>query len=198
MRARLTDRFSRRTQPSKPGQTPNEGKEIVRQNYPTMCANSVSLDRDKNPWCLLFVSFVPSQADISRVYLREAMAGRTLIAKLHTISLCSRVLSFPLARPSPLLRFRPLLAAAASDYPLLRLSSTSGVAGLRCFSTRPTTSSLNDPSPNWSNRPPKETILLDGCDFEHWLVVMEPPDPALTRDEIIDGYIKTLAEVLGR
>ncbi|RZR82044.1 hypothetical protein BHM03_00008375 [Ensete ventricosum] len=178
MRARLTDRFSRRTQPSKPGQTPNEGKEIVRQNYPTMCANSVS--------------------DISRVYLREAMAGRTLIAKLHTISLCSRVLSFPLARPSPLLRFRPLLAAAASDYPLLRLSSTSGVAGLRCFSTRPTTSSLNDPSPNWSNRPPKETILLDGCDFEHWLVVMEPPDPALTRDEIIDGYIKTLAEVLGR
>ncbi|KAJ8475990.1 hypothetical protein OPV22_019717 [Ensete ventricosum] len=125
------------------------------------------------------------------------MAGRTLIAKLHTISLCSRVLSFPLARPSPLLRFRPLLSAAASDYPLLRLSSTSGVAGLRCFSTRPTTSSLNDPSPNWSNRPPKETILLDGCDFEHWLVVMEPPDPALTRDEIIDGYIKTLAEVLG-
>ncbi|CAD5177635.1 unnamed protein product [Musa acuminata subsp. malaccensis] len=126
------------------------------------------------------------------------MAGRTLIAKLHSISLSSRVISLPLARPSPLLRFRPLLAAAAAfDYPLLRLSSTCGAAGLRCFSTRPTTSSLNDPSPNWSNRPPKETILLDGCDFEHWLVVMEPPDPALTRDEIIDSYIKTLAEVLG-
>lgn len=127
------------------------------------------------------------------------MAGRTLIAKLHSISLSSRVMSLPLARPSAILRFRPLLAAAAAfDYPLLRLSSTCGAAGLRCFSTRPTTSSLNDPSPNWSNRPPKETILLDGCDFEHWLVVMEPPDPAVTRDEIIDSYIKTLAEVLGR
>ncbi|KAK9153974.1 hypothetical protein Sjap_001454 [Stephania japonica] len=48
-----------------------------------------------------------------------------------------------------------------------------------------------------SNRPPKETILLDGCDFEHWLVVVEPPDPSLTRDEIFDSYIKTLAQVVG-
>ncbi|KAL4204604.1 hypothetical protein AMTRI_Chr01g110760 [Amborella trichopoda] len=70
-------------------------------------------------------------------------------------------------------------------------------SGLRCFATRPTTSSLNDPSPNWSNRPPKETILLDGCDFEHWLVVMEPPEGEPTRDDIIDSYIKTLAQVVG-
>ncbi|KAF9591340.1 hypothetical protein IFM89_003963 [Coptis chinensis] len=49
-----------------------------------------------------------------------------------------------------------------------------------------------------SNRPPKETILLDGCDFEHWLVVLEPFDVnAVTRDEIIDSYIKTLAQVVG-
>ncbi|KAF8402625.1 hypothetical protein HHK36_010714 [Tetracentron sinense] len=53
---------------------------------------------------------------------------------------------------------------------------------------------MNDLS---SNRPPKETILLDGCDFEHWLVVLEPPDPSLIRDDIIDSYIKTLAQVLG-
>ncbi|MED6155553.1 hypothetical protein PIB30_006425 [Stylosanthes scabra] len=36
-------------------------------------------------------------------------------------------------------------------------------------------SPLNDPLPNWSNRPPKETILLDGCNYEHWLIVMEFP-----------------------
>ncbi|XP_043725176.1 multiple organellar RNA editing factor 8, chloroplastic/mitochondrial-like [Telopea speciosissima] len=48
-----------------------------------------------------------------------------------------------------------------------------------------------------ANRPPKETILLEGCDFEHWLVVMEPPDPNHTRDDIIDSYIKTLAQVIG-
>ncbi|THU53724.1 hypothetical protein C4D60_Mb10t17470 [Musa balbisiana] len=86
------------------------------------------------------------------------------------------------------------LCSASTGYPL-RLSAAG--LGTRCFSTRLTKSSLNDPSPNWRNRPPKETILLDGCDFEHWLVIMEPPDPSLTRDEIIDSYIKTLAQVLG-
>ncbi|RZR75186.1 hypothetical protein BHM03_00051508 [Ensete ventricosum] len=124
------------------------------------------------------------------------MAGRTFVLRLHSMSLSpllsSRALALPPARSSPLLRLRPLLAAACYPLPL----SASGL-GIRCFSTRPTTSSLNDPSPNWSNRPPKETILLDGCDFEHWLVVVEPPDPSLTRDEIIDSYIKTLAQVLG-
>ena len=88
---------------------------------------------------------------------------------------------------------RPLAAAAS----LLPASvAPSPGAGVRCFATQPATSSLRDSSPNWSNRPPKETILLDGCDFEHWLVVMEPPpgdagNPDITRDEIIDGYIKT-------
>jgi hypothetical protein len=60
-------------------------------------------------------------------------------------------------------------------------------------------SPLNDPSPNWSNRPPKETILLDGCDYEHWLIVMEfPADPKPTEEQMVDAYVKTLASVLGR
>ncbi|KAL6526492.1 Multiple organellar RNA editing factor 3, mitochondrial [Orobanche gracilis] len=59
-------------------------------------------------------------------------------------------------------------------------------------------SPLNDPSPNWSNRPPKETILLDGCDYEHWLIVMEfNSDPKPTEEEMIDSYVKTLASVVG-
>ncbi|XWS10080.1 hypothetical protein CRYUN_Cryun39dG0044900 [Craigia yunnanensis] len=67
----------------------------------------------------------------------------------------------------------------------------------KSFSTRAARSSLNDPNPNYSNRPPKETILLDGCDFEHWLIVVEPPKEDATRDDIIDSYIKTLAQVVG-
>lgn len=60
-------------------------------------------------------------------------------------------------------------------------------------------SPLNDPSPNWSNRPPKETILLDGCDYEHWLIVMEfPENPKPSEDEMINTYVKTLAKVIGR
>ncbi|KAJ4976825.1 hypothetical protein NE237_001931 [Protea cynaroides] len=93
---------------------------------------------------------------------------------------------------SPLVRFRPLVAALSQFHRLPR-----SPIGLRCFATRQTSSSLNDPNPNWSNRPPKETILLDGCDFEHWLIVMEKPEGEPTRDEIIDSYIKTLATIVG-
>lgn len=74
----------------------------------------------------------------------------------------------------------------------------SGLIPARDLSTQATSSSVSDPNPNWSNRPAKETILLDGCDFEHWLIVMEQPEGDLTRDEIIDYYIKTLAQVVGR
>ncbi|XP_066357428.1 multiple organellar RNA editing factor 8, chloroplastic/mitochondrial-like [Miscanthus floridulus] len=95
---------------------------------------------------------------------------------------------------------RPL-AASASLLPAGADASAPG-AVVRCFATQPATSSLRGSSPNWSNRPPKETILLEGCDFEHWLVVMEPPpgddsNPDIMRDEIIDSYIKTLAQVVG-
>ncbi|KAJ7955146.1 Multiple organellar RNA editing factor 8, chloroplastic/mitochondrial [Quillaja saponaria] len=59
-------------------------------------------------------------------------------------------------------------------------------------------SPLNDPSPNWSNRPPKETILLDGCDYEHWLIVMEfPENPKPSEEDMINSYVKTLADVVG-
>ncbi|OIT01801.1 PREDICTED: multiple organellar RNA editing factor 8, chloroplastic/mitochondrial-like [Nicotiana attenuata] len=93
-----------------------------------------------------------------------------------------------------LLRLRPLIAVAAN---LKNASPPPTPFAVRGFATRQTSSSLNDPNPNWSNRPPKETILLDGCDFEHWLVVMEKPEGDPTRDEIIDSYIKTLATIVG-
>ncbi|KAL5700232.1 Multiple organellar RNA editing factor 9 [Ranunculus cassubicifolius] len=49
-----------------------------------------------------------------------------------------------------------------------------------------------------SNNEPRETILLPGCDYNHWLIVMEfPKDPAPTRDQMIDTYLQTLATVLG-
>ncbi|KAL8144949.1 hypothetical protein AgCh_003240 [Apium graveolens] len=121
----------------------------------------------------------------------------SLFSKRHLTSLLSRSFtSLSIKSPSQSLpslsslsRLRPLAAVAHS---FARLSPS-----VRCFATRQTTSSLNDSSPNFSNRPPKETILLDGCDFEHWLVVVEKPEGDVTRDEIIDSYIKTLATVVG-
>ncbi|GMJ05296.1 multiple organellar RNA editing factor 8, RNA-editing factor interacting protein 1 [Hibiscus trionum] len=96
--------------------------------------------------------------------------------------------------PPPSLSFLRRLRVPPCYSPLLRGSVSPPV---QSFSTRAARSSLNDPNPNYSNRPPKETILLDGCDFEHWLVVMEQPEENSTRDDIIDKYIKTLAQVVG-
>ncbi|KAI4356731.1 hypothetical protein L6164_000726 [Bauhinia variegata] len=108
-----------------------------------------------------------------------------------TLSLASFFSRSPLSALSFLHRLRPLAVASADFRRYLPAPSW------RSFSTRATSSSLNDPNPNWSNRPPKETILFDGCDFEHWLVIMEKPEGDRTRDEIIDSYIKTLAQVVG-
>ncbi|KAL0717229.1 hypothetical protein Bca4012_066551 [Brassica carinata] len=126
---------------------------------------------------------------ISRSFLRRPAKS---LSSLFTRSFASS--SAPLAKtPASYLstcRSRPLVAALSSV-------ARGGLASFKGLSTQATSSSLSDPNPNWSNRPPKETILLDGCDFEHWLVVMDPPEGDLTRDEIIDGYIKTLAQILG-
>ncbi|KAG8492523.1 hypothetical protein CXB51_009747 [Gossypium anomalum] len=50
-----------------------------------------------------------------------------------------------------------------------------------------------------SSNEPKETIMLPGCDYNHWLIVVEfPKDPAPTREQMIDTYLNTLATVLSR
>ncbi|KAD6794437.1 hypothetical protein E3N88_05333 [Mikania micrantha] len=123
----------------------------------------------------------------TRVFLRSLIT--TTITTTTNQALIRR---FYTATSASILRIRPLIAAANN----LRHASLVAT-GIRAFSTRQTTSSLNDSNPNWSNRPPKETILLDGCDFEHWLVVVEKPEGEPTRDEIIDSYINTLAKVVG-
>ncbi|KAH9330360.1 hypothetical protein KI387_002468, partial [Taxus chinensis] len=73
-------------------------------------------------------------------------------------------------------------------------------------STKPTSYNKNeiccavrDSSSNYGgNRPPRETILLPGCDYEHWLIVMEfPTDPKPSSEEMVDTYVKTLAKVVG-
>ncbi|KAK9269132.1 hypothetical protein L1049_000901 [Liquidambar formosana] len=131
-------------------------------------------------------------------FLSRSLLAKPSLSSLFSLSSPSLSLSTPRLPLSSsfstfsLLRLRPLSAAAVSA--IRHLPPATGVRG---FATRQTSSSLNDPNPNWSNRPPKETILLDGCDFEHWLVVVDKPEGDPTRDEIIDSYIKILASVVG-
>ncbi|GAA0174719.1 hypothetical protein LIER_28052 [Lithospermum erythrorhizon] len=49
-----------------------------------------------------------------------------------------------------------------------------------------------------NNGEQRESIMLPGCDYNHWLIVMDfPKDPAPTREQMIDTYLNTLATVLG-
>ncbi|KAE8698230.1 Multiple organellar RNA editing factor 3 [Hibiscus syriacus] len=111
--------------------------------------------------------------------LTRALSSSSWPLRSSSISSRSR-LAFSLIRNSPV--------SAPESVKILTRSRTSG-SGY---------SPLNDPSPNWSNRPPKETILLDGCDYEHWLIVLEfTEDPKPSEEEMIDAYVKTLASVVG-
>nr|VDD00696.1 unnamed protein product [Brassica rapa] len=39
--------------------------------------------------------------------------------------------------------------------------------------------------------------LVEGCDYKHWLVLMKPPNGYPPRNDIVQGFIKTLAMALG-
>lgn len=61
-------------------------------------------------------------------------------------------------------------------------------------------SPLNSGNSGYSDRPPTEMApLFPGCDYEHWLIVMDKPGGEnATKDDMIRCYIDTLAKVLGR
>jgi hypothetical protein len=41
--------------------------------------------------------------------------------------------------------------------------------------------------------------LFPGCDYEHWLIVMDKPGgEGASKQQMIDCYVHTLAKVLGR
>lgn len=89
-------------------------------------------------------------------------------------------------------RYRPSIAQSALSFSPLPFRSDSAS---RYFSDN---SATNDSPPiQWSEltRVPN---LFEGCDYEHWLVVMKPHKGHPPRDDIISGYVKTLATVLGR
>ncbi|KAJ3680738.1 hypothetical protein LUZ60_017016 [Juncus effusus] len=50
-----------------------------------------------------------------------------------------------------------------------------------------------------TDRPPTDMApLFPGCDYEHWLIVMDKPGgEGATKQQMIDCYIQTLAKVLG-
>ena len=94
---------------------------------------------------------------------------------------------------------RPLAAAGML---LLEHSPAASAGAARRFATTPTYC-LRGKVLQCSDIPAKSPILLNGRDFRHWLVVMDPPtgdarNPSVHHVKIINHYITTLAKVVGR
>ncbi|KAK8960649.1 hypothetical protein KSP40_PGU004409 [Platanthera guangdongensis] len=120
------------------------------------------------------------------------------MARRSVSSLLSR--SLITSSPATLRSRLPVATAAAVSVDMLQLMASPIAAGPARWKTTSGSgySPINDSSPNWNNRPPKETILLDGCDYEHWLIVMEfPENPKPSEEEMVSAYVKTLAEIVG-
>ncbi|KAF5728351.1 DAG protein chloroplastic-like isoform X1 [Tripterygium wilfordii] len=100
---------------------------------------------------------------------------------------------------------KPALSSRFQFVPSLRLSTSSHVSRTRFHCAvrkavviRAAATDREFSSRRSSSNEPRETIMLPGCDYNHWLIVMEfPKDPAPTREQMIETYLNTLATVLG-
>ncbi|XP_050369633.1 DAG protein, chloroplastic [Argentina anserina] len=106
--------------------------------------------------------------------------------------------------PKTLIPTTPRLSLLHVQPSISSLGFTSAAAApplTRSVSSKLTVRAVSDSeysSRRSSNNEQRETIMLPGCDYNHWLIVMEfPKDPAPTREQMIETYLNTLATVLG-
>ncbi|RZC93162.1 hypothetical protein C5167_029137 [Papaver somniferum] len=137
-----------------------------------------------------------------------AALARAIIKKPTSITLPSRLFSSSyfssIAKSPPLPGFiRPkrqhlvLLSHAVQEL----TPCASRLNTIRCRVNRSGSDSYSpmNSGSNYSDRPPTEMApLFPGCDYEHWLIVMENPGgEGADKQKMIDCYVQTLAKVLG-
>ncbi|MQM04374.1 hypothetical protein Taro_037173 [Colocasia esculenta] len=98
-------------------------------------------------------------------------------------------------------RLAPSIAPLSHAARLLAASGAARLNQVRCRVHRSGDSGyspLNSGSGS-SDRPPTEMApLFPGCDYEHWLIVMDKPGgEGAAKQQMIDCYIQTLAKVVG-
>ncbi|KAK3011311.1 hypothetical protein RJ639_012389 [Escallonia herrerae] len=129
------------------------------------------------------------------------MARAILTVRSSNHLICRRLLSSSasISKPPTVPCFarpaRPTVSLSHS----LRFAAPARLSTIRCRVNRSggAYSPLNSGS-NFSDRPPTEMApLFPGCDYEHWLIVMDRPGgEESTKEEMIKCYIETLAKVL--
>lgn len=129
-------------------------------------------------------------AKISRSMNTVRSSCRTLSGVRATSPLSSPSKRFisSLQRPHPLpARFRPAIP----------LSSMLNQVRFRVNRAH---NDYSPQGPSSGGQPHSEmSPLFPGCDYMHWLIVMDNPGgPGATKQQMIDCYVKTLAQVVGR
>lgn len=132
---------------------------------------------------------------LSSLRLRRALSLSSHLTKTHTPS-----------SPLPTISAPPLLSSATTTIspqnPSLHLTPPHLPFQSRLF--RSSSALLSSSRFSQNNRDDEigpDTILFEGCDYNHWLITMEfkDMDPApTTREEMIETYLQTLAKVVGR
>ncbi|XP_021763280.1 multiple organellar RNA editing factor 2, chloroplastic-like [Chenopodium quinoa] len=115
--------------------------------------------------------------------------------------LLSSLSSTSITHPPPISAFprpaRPSIFISNS----VRVISATRFNSIRCRVNRsgPYSPLNNSGGSNFSDRPPTEIApLFPGCDYEHWLIVMDKPGgEGANKQQMIDCYVQTLAKVLG-
>ncbi|KAL9235714.1 hypothetical protein vseg_010453 [Gypsophila vaccaria] len=101
------------------------------------------------------------------------------------------------ARPGLILLSRP--ARSLSPSPCFLFSPSFRSNPVRCRATRSGPYSPLNNNSSSGDRPPTEIApLFPGCDYEHWLIVMDKPGgEGADKQKMIDCYVDTLSKVLG-
>uniref|UniRef100_A0A2P2K0P1 Uncharacterized protein MANES_12G132200 n=1 Tax=Rhizophora mucronata TaxID=61149 RepID=A0A2P2K0P1_RHIMU len=123
----------------------------------------------------------------------------SLIVPKRLLSTAS--ITLPPSPPALLFSRRSLLPLSQAAACSIKPHGLTRFATIRCRVNRSGNapySPLNSGS-NFSDRPPNEMApLFPGCDYEHWLIVMDKPGgEGATKQQMIDCYIQTLAKVVG-
>jgi hypothetical protein len=161
--------------------------------------------------------YLPSSGSLSKTPSNSKQLFSPFHHRLrpHPLLLPSRQSTACLPLPSPpMATVARTLVAACPARSLLRLRSRrlpssssirparqrAGVGSVRCMARRPDSSYSPLRSGQGGDRAPTEMApLFPGCDYEHWLIVMDKPGgEGATKQQMIDCYIQTLAQVLGR
>ncbi|KAL1342028.1 hypothetical protein HN51_028622 [Arachis hypogaea] len=135
--------------------------------------------------------------------MARALASRLFVMRL--LSTTAAAASVP--RPASLLPRRSLISPHTARPLFPALFPAARFGGIRCRVNRAggggdsAYSPLNSgsSSSSFSDRPPTEMApLFPGCDYQHWLIVMDKPGgEGATKQQMIDCYVQTLAKVLG-